>query len=379
MISDDEDDDDVRSSGIAKDKNSRRACGVKRARREDEKEGGAIVDCDHGDMSVSTAGADNEQNKVISVSISDADGMARSSTMRSGGVEGNSFFPSPSATSAAATTSGDDQPKLKEHRKEKQIVQKEAQQNKKLSIRTQLVDAVNPHRGAFSICKLPISDLLTPAALQQMLALCPTRRGQVKMLGKVIDTPRYFQMYLHSYNFTGLVHAAEAELPNIFQPILDWLNSEAYVEATAGGRQQLKKGEDYPQQQQERHKFNGVLVNWYMDGSDYIGPHADSTSQLHPRSDIVTVSFGASRVFRIRGPSSAFSLIPSLSSVNSNKKGSSAANNAILHDIAVRNGDVLVMHGAFQEHYKHEIVKITGAAALAATGPRISVTFRQYK
>ena len=46
--------------------------------------------------------------------------------------------------------------------------------------------------------------------------------------------------------------------------------------------------------------FNHVLINWYNDGSHYIGPHSDSEAQIVEDSPIVSVSLGQERTFRIR-------------------------------------------------------------------------------
>lgn len=41
--------------------------------------------------------------------------------------------------------------------------------------------------------------------------------------------------------------------------------------------------------------LNSVLLNYYRDGSDYMGYHADKEDELGPSPNIATISFGAVR------------------------------------------------------------------------------------
>jgi len=45
--------------------------------------------------------------------------------------------------------------------------------------------------------------------------------------------------------------------------------------------------------------------------------------------------------------------------------------------VTLHHGDVVVMGGATQTYFKHEIVKVSGARGLLI-GPRVSITFRQF-
>jgi alkylated DNA repair dioxygenase AlkB len=47
--------------------------------------------------------------------------------------------------------------------------------------------------------------------------------------------------------------------------------------------------------------YNHALINRYCDGSDYIGYHRDKMDGMDPDSSVVVLSFGASRIFRIKG------------------------------------------------------------------------------
>ena len=78
--------------------------------------------------------------------------------------------------------------------------------------------------------------------------------------------------------------------------------------------------------------FNGILVNQYMNGSDYIGAHSDDESGLGS-AGVVAISIGAVRKFRIRN-------------ITTRK---------IEKDILLENGMMLQMGGDFQKEFTHEI------------------------
>ena len=163
--------------------------------------------------------------------------------------------------------------------------------------------------------------------------LHPEDHAEVMIYGKLIPIPRFQRSYGQDYKFSGVVSKGHP-IPDELRPFLDWTNSLGYGE------------------------YDEMLLNWYKDGSQYISSHSDSESQLVPNSPIVTITLclpGESRKFRIR---------------DNNKK--------IVKDILTLHRSVLVMGGHFQKEFKHEIVKMTGKAALKA-GKRISLTFRQFK
>lgn len=80
--------------------------------------------------------------------------------------------------------------------------------------------------------------------------------------------------------------------------------------------------------------FNGILVNRYQTGNDYIGKHSDDEKELTPQG-VVSISWGASRKFRIRDK----------------KTGK------IKLDWDTQNQEILVMSGDFQKEFTHEIPK----------------------
>ena len=98
--------------------------------------------------------------------------------------------------------------------------------------------------------------------------------------------------------------------------------------------------------------FNGILVNRYNDGHDYIGAHSDDEF-IDPVAGVVSLSFGAERIFRIR-----------------DKK-----TKAILRDTWLSSGLVFQMGGPhFQTNFTHEIPKQT-----KLSGVRYSFTFRTHQ
>ena len=97
--------------------------------------------------------------------------------------------------------------------------------------------------------------------------------------------------------------------------------------------------------------FNGILINIYHSGEDYISAHSDDEKELI--SDCVAaISIGESRIFRIRDKKT--------------KK--------IQADILTEDGQLLVMLGSFQSEFTHEIPK-----EKKKSGERISLTFRKHK
>lgn len=180
--------------------------------------------------------------------------------------------------------------------------------------------------------RIPESVSLSKEEFGQLWNAHPEELGKVKIGGAEKSTARWQKSYLCPYYFTGMSRAADMELPHNVQRLKQWVDGLGYG------------------------SFNQVLINWYKDGSHYISPHADSTAQLVPRSPIVSMSFGATRIFRIHRVSGGHKV----------------------KDYQVRDGDYIVMLYPMQSHFKHSIVKVTGSSA-SSIGPRVNVTFRQFK
>ena len=97
-------------------------------------------------------------------------------------------------------------------------------------------------------------------------------------------------------------------------------------------------------------KFNGILINKYLDGNDYIGAHSDDETGLDGIG-VVSISYGSERIFRIR------------------KKN----DKTIVCDEPTTHCGILHMGGNFQKLYTHEI-----PIQKKVKEPRISFSFRRH-
>jgi alkylated DNA repair dioxygenase AlkB len=97
--------------------------------------------------------------------------------------------------------------------------------------------------------------------------------------------------------------------------------------------------------------FNGVLINLYRDGSDYMGWHRDNERELGKNPFIASLSFGATRSFQLKHRTN-HSIKP--------------------HTIAATSGSLILMTGSIQENWVHRL-----APTKKIVGPRINLTFRR--
>jgi len=78
--------------------------------------------------------------------------------------------------------------------------------------------------------------------------------------------------------------------------------------------------------------FNGVLVNYYVNGNEYIRKHSDDDKKLH-NIEVILISYGATRKIRIR-----------------EKK-----TNKIVKDVLIKQNNIIQMSGGFQNEFTYEI------------------------
>jgi alkylated DNA repair dioxygenase AlkB len=97
-------------------------------------------------------------------------------------------------------------------------------------------------------------------------------------------------------------------------------------------------------------KYNGILVNKYKSGEDYISSHSDDEKKLDD-SGVIAISYGATRKFRIR-----------------DKK-----TKQIVKDFPLISYNMLQMGGSFQQEFTHEI-----PIERKIKDERISFTFRRH-
>lgn len=99
--------------------------------------------------------------------------------------------------------------------------------------------------------------------------------------------------------------------------------------------------------------FNSVLANRYRHGGDRAAWHADDEPELGPNPIIASVSLGATRRFRFRPKDP-----------EKRQAGSTVS-------LDLKHGSLVVMAGATQANYHHEITKTARPVA-----ERINLTFR---
>lgn len=97
--------------------------------------------------------------------------------------------------------------------------------------------------------------------------------------------------------------------------------------------------------------FNGILINKYENGEEYISRHSDDEHALDKRAGVVCLSFGAVRKFRIRRKSDS----------------------SVVLDIPTEPSLMIQMAGEFQREFTHEI-----PVEKRVRGARYSFTFRAH-
>lgn len=150
----------------------------------------------------------------------------------------------------------------------------------------------------------------------------------IKIYGVDCPQPRFVAWYgEHSYTYSGLKW-----LPRPMTPLLAYLCQHV--------------------SQIAQEPFNGVLLNYYKDGSSSIGMHADDEIEFGPKPVIASFSLGEMR---------------KLSFKHQFKKD-------VKYDLNLSDGSLLIMKGTTQDYYKHGIAKTK-----QPVGPRINLTFRNIK
>ena len=114
--------------------------------------------------------------------------------------------------------------------------------------------------------------------LETLLERNQWEREIFKIYGKSISAPRltsWFSDPMVSYRYSGKKRIGKPFTPELFQ-LRQILNARLNVH------------------------FNFVLANFYRDGKDYVGWHADDEPDLGSRPLIASISLGESRRFRVR-------------------------------------------------------------------------------
>ena len=163
--------------------------------------------------------------------------------------------------------------------------------------------------------------------LAALVAQTPWQQPQVVVHGRQHPVPRLLAWYGDagvSYRYAGLNHQ-----PLVWTPLLAQIR--ARVEAAAG------------------QALNGLLLNYYRDGQDSMGWHSDDEPELGRNPLIASLSLGGERRFDLR------------------RRGASR----IEYSLPLSHGSLLVMAGATQHHWQHQVAKTRSLCA-----PRLNLTFR---
>jgi alkylated DNA repair dioxygenase AlkB len=162
--------------------------------------------------------------------------------------------------------------------------------------------------------------------LQHLLDSLAWQSEQLFLFGRWLTVPRRMAWYGDvgaDYRYSGVQHSP-----------LDWTPRLAALR--------------HDMQALCQQPFNSVLANLYRDGRDSMGCHADDEPELGPEPLIASISFGDSRLLRFRHPQSRHRL-----------------------DVELAHGDVLLMAGCIQQHWRHELPKTR-----KPKHARINLTFR---
>ena len=162
--------------------------------------------------------------------------------------------------------------------------------------------------------------------LRHLLAELAWREEDIMIAGRRVRAPRLVCWYGDPdarYRYSGIIHE-----PLLWLPILSTLKSR--IQTTCG------------------RPFNSVLANLYRDGHDSMGWHADQEKELGINPEIASLSFGATRLFRLRH----------------NRTGQ-------MLELPLNHGSLLWMGGSLQHHWRHCVPKCRGI-----TTARVNLTYR---
>ena len=164
--------------------------------------------------------------------------------------------------------------------------------------------------------------------LESLLEETPWRQESITLYGKTHLQPRLLAWYGEPdavYRYSG----------KTYQP-LPW------TEQLDDLRRRMEDLAEAP--------FNSVLLNYYRDGRDSMGLHADDEPELGPEPVIASLSLGEERALYFR-----------------HKRDKKARG----LDVVLPHGSVLMMRGLTQANWKHGIRKLRRPC-----GPRLNLTFR---
>lgn len=198
------------------------------------------------------------------------------------------------------------------------------------SIRTSALSRQNllPFDGEAYYCQNFLSNEETRFFLHYFMQEIPWQQLPVKIFGKAVLQPRLTCSFADEgvdYAYSGLKLQNKMWSPTLLQ---------------LRGRAEQLAGQS----------FNTALLNQYRNGKDYMGWHRDNERSLGIDPVIVSLSFGAERIFQLRhyeGKGKPLSLL-------------------------LESGSALLMKGKTQHCWEHRLPKAHGIQA-----PRVNITFRK--
>lgn len=173
--------------------------------------------------------------------------------------------------------------------------------------------------------KLPTEICFSNEEINYIWENRPNNQHTIKLYGKEVLCPRLQECQGKDYYFSGAILKAKP-IDNIYKKLIDFLNTKYKV------------------------NFNMLLINWYRDGKDYIGPHSDDETSIKNNTPIITVSLGITRDFILKDNITKERQIYKL-----------------------ENNSVLVMGGTCQKTHKHSLPQ-----RKKIKDYRISITLREF-
>ena len=182
-----------------------------------------------------------------------------------------------------------------------------------------------------------IENFYTPSVSDAFLTELTTelawKQGEITMFGKKVLEPRLSAWYGNegkSYTYSGKKQEPLPWHPTLFQIKVD-------VE------------EVIPERLEIDIYLNSVLCNYYRNGQDSMGFHADNERELGRNPVIASINFGETRRFQFRRRD----------------------DKNVKYELELTHGSLLVMAGAMQHHWLHAVPKEP-----KRTKSRINLTFR---
>jgi len=154
------------------------------------------------------------------------------------------------------------------------------------------------------------------------------QQDDITIFGKTYKQPRLTALYgknKKTYSYSGITMS-----PEPFTEALMTLETKIYSEYNIS--------------------FNTVLLNWYRDGNDSNGWHADNERELGRDPIIASLSLGEERPFHFKHR------------ILKNER----------HKLLLEHGSLLIMKNEMQHHWLHQISKTKKDVS-----GRINLTFRQ--